>query len=214
MKYTFVLVLFLLISGCAVFQTHESSMTEPVLLKQAPIPPLPESTSSTEPEIYCEMLVGENGHVKRAKLLNSSGDEAWDLLAQQSFLKWEFSPALLDGEPMDIVIRRKIKVSYMEPDVVTLAEICCKDINDAKDAYKILSEGGDFSKVVKQYSVSPSKEKDGIIGNVDLRYYTKEIRSTLSSLSIDEFTKPVPYGDHYVIFKRLKDDKEKVQVDY
>jgi hypothetical protein len=212
MKYT-LLILMLLISGCSVFKT-ETSMTEPVLLKQAPLPQLPRSLADTDVNLLCELLIGKDGIVKRAKLLKSSGDATWDYLAEDSFMKWVFSPALLDGEPAEILIRRKVKFLYLEPEIIMLGEICCRNIDEAEKVYKELQSGENFSKLARQYSISPTKEQDGIVGKVDIRYYTKNIRGTLAVLKEDEYTKPVQYGDHYVIFKRLAVSKENVQLDY
>jgi hypothetical protein len=205
--YSVLLVLIVLFSGCSIFKPHEVAMTEPALLKQAPLPAIPQSFTNKEPEIICELLIGKNGAVKRADLVNSSGDTGWDYLAQQSFMKWEFSPALLDGEPIEVLIRRKIKVAYVEPEVMVLAEICCKDLKEAEVVYSALRGGTGFNELVKKYSISPSKDNDGMVGKIDIRYYAKPIRNELTSLSEEEYTKPVAYGEHYVIFKRLKDKK-------
>jgi hypothetical protein len=213
MKYLNILVLLVFLSGCSTFQS-DSSMTEPVLLKQAPLPSLPQTLTNKDVELVCEFLIGKDGKVNRVKLLNSSGDENWDYLAQSSFVKWEFSPALFNGEPIEILIRRKVKLYYMEPRILRLAEICCKDQKDADSVYSALKAGAKFSEMVNKFSISPSKENDGVVGEVDIRYYTTKIRTSLSSLSEEEYTKPMPYGDHYIIYKRLKGNKSNVELDY
>jgi TonB family protein len=205
MKYVSLLLLVLLFSGCAVFHT-ENSMTEPMLLKQSPLPDIPLSLADKNLEIIGEFLISKEGVVKRVKLVNSSGDAAWDKLAESSFMKWQFSPAQLNGEPAEVLIRRKVRLIYLQPEIVRLAEITVKDSKEAETVYNALRKGADFDELVKEYSVSPSKEHNGVVGKVDLRYYAKSLREPLSKLKLDEYTRPLPYGDHYVIYKRIKEN--------
>lgn len=158
------------------------------------------------------MLIDKDGKVERAKLITGSGDKAWDYLAETSLLKWEFSPALLDNDPVEILVRRKIVLQYVEPQAIALSEILCERKSAADSMYSMLTAGSNFSKLAKEYSVSPTKDQGGYLGKVDIRYYCKEIRQILSNLSEDEFTKPVVYGEHYVIFKRMKDNNGNVNV--
>jgi len=39
---------------------------------------------------------------------------------------------------------------------------------------------------------------------VDVKHFSDKISLALSQLKEGEFTKPLSYGEHYVIFKRLK----------
>lgn len=212
MKKLVLLLFALVLTGCSIFKTQESLITEPVLLKQSPFPTIPESLSDKDLDLYCEMLIGDDGKVVRAKLLTSSGDETWDYLAEASLIKWEFSPALLNGDPIEILVRRKIKLQYVEPQSITLAEILCNRQSEAESIYTELVKGKDFDEAAKKYSVSSTKDLGGYLGKVDIRYYCKEIRQVLSDLSEGEFTKPVTYGEYFVIFKRLKETKENIKV--
>lgn len=207
MRLVILLLCLSFFTGCAVFQSQEASLNEPQLLKQAPLPSIPLSIADQEIEIYCEMLISETGTVNKARLLKGSGDKTWDLLAEQSLLKWEYSPALLDGKPVQLLVRRKIKVLFAESKEIPLAEIAFDDIAVAETVYNALMQGKDFSEMASKYSVNATRDKGGVLGKVNVQYFTKEIRSVLLNLNEEEFTRPLSYGEHYIIFKRLKEPK-------
>lgn len=45
--------------------------------------------------------------------------------------------------------------------------------------------------------------QNGNLGNVNIKYFNRDIREAFRDLDEGEFTKPLSYGDHYVIYKRL-----------
>ena len=55
-----------------------------------------------------------------------------------------------------------------------------------------------------RYSVDPSREMGGILGEININVFPEYIRKFLSELFINDYTKPIQYGDQFVIFKRLK----------
>lgn len=205
MKKIKFLFCFLMISGCSHFQPLENSFSEPKLLKQSPLPPVKQNFSRPEFDFYCEMLINENGDVERVKMLKSSGDKEWDSLAAISLYSWKFSPALKNGNPVSLSIRRKFVVVFENPKYMMLAEIQLKNLQIADSVYKALTEGADFSSLAVLFSSSPSKERKGLLGRVDIRNYSREIYKVLADLDEDEFTKPLKYGEQYIIFKRMKD---------
>jgi hypothetical protein len=89
MKKIILIYLFVIISSCTIFQTDESNLIQPKLLKQSDLPPLRESISTDYFEFYCEMQINSNGDVERAKILNGTGDTGWDSLAALSLLEWK-----------------------------------------------------------------------------------------------------------------------------
>jgi parvulin-like peptidyl-prolyl isomerase len=149
------------------------------------------------------MLVNANGDVERANLLTGSGDEVWDSLAALSLLDWKYSPAIYDGHPIKLMVRRKIKVIFVEPKVVSLAEIQLDNLLQADSVYTALLSGADFTTLVLKYSISPSREIKGYLGDVNIKHFSDNISIALSDLNEGEFTKPLRYGEHYIIFKRL-----------
>jgi TonB family protein len=205
MKLFFSYSLLILLTACSLFKTTETESKEPKLIKQAPLPEIPESIKTLNFQFYCEMIVDEQGNVERAKLLESSGDKRWDSLTVLSLYGWKFSPALVDGKPIKTLIRRKVNVIFVESNTITLAEIVCKTKSEADSVYEMLNRGENFTDLVKKFSISDSKVKDGLLGKIDIQHYADEIRLILSRLKVNQYTRPVPYGSSFVIFKRLKD---------
>lgn len=203
MKIFAILISILMLSGCSIFKSEKPLQTEPQLLKQSPLPSVPESLGIQGFDFLCEMLITETGTVERAKILKGSGDALWDSLAALSLLEWKFSPATFDGKPIKILARRKINVVFSESRKIMLAEALFSNFEQADSAYKLLLDGEDFTTIVREFSVSPSRDKYGFLGLVDIQYYSKEISRALSRLRENEFTKPMPYGENYIILMRL-----------
>lgn len=196
--------LFVITSGCTVFQPEETTLIQPKLLKQSELPPLREYLFSDRFEFYCEMLINTNGDVERAKLLTGSGDETWDSLAALSLLNWKYTPAIYDSHPIKLMVRRKIKVVFVEPKVISLAEIQIENLAQADSVYGALLNGADFTSLVLKYSISPTREKKGFLGDVNIKHFSENISVALSELKEGEFTKPLKYGEHFIIFRRSK----------
>ena len=204
MKKIFFICLFFITSGCTVFQPEEANLIQPKLLMQSELPPLRQSTFSNYFEFYCEMQINLHGDVERAKLLTSSGDAEWDSLAELSLLKWKYSPAIYDGHPIKLLISRKIRVVFAEPMIFSIAEIQLDNREAADSVYQALLNGADFTLLVQNYSTSDSKTNNGFIGNVNVKHFSEDISFEISKLKEGEFTRPINYGEHYIIFKRIK----------
>lgn len=204
MKKIFFICLFFITSGCTVFQPEEANLIQPKLLMQSELPPLRQSTFSNYFEFYCEMQINLHGDVERAKLLTSSGDAEWDSLAELSLLKWKYSPAIYDGHPIKLLISRKIRVVFAEPIIFSIAEIQLDNREVADSVYQALLNGADFTLLVQNYSTSDSKTNNGFIGNVNVKHFSEDISFEISKLKEGEFTGPINYGEHYIIFKRIK----------
>jgi parvulin-like peptidyl-prolyl isomerase len=204
MKKTNILICLVFLSGCSFFQHEESTITQPKLLQQSPLPTINQSIYKDKFEFDCNLLINEKGEVETAKLLNGSGDVIWDSLATLSLLTWKFSPAILNGNPTKVMVRRKFIVVYEQPKELALAEIQFDNRALADSAYKALLNGADFTGLVMKYSISSSRDKYGYLGKVNVKLYSKGISEILSKLADEEFTKPLKYGENYIIFKRLK----------
>jgi parvulin-like peptidyl-prolyl isomerase len=150
------------------------------------------------------MQINLHGDVERAKLLTSSGDAEWDSLAELSLLKWKYSPAIYDGHPIKLLISRKIRVVFAEPIIFSIAEIQLDNREAADSVYQALLNGADFTLLVQNYSTSDSKTNNGFIGNVNVKHFSEDISFEISKLKEGEFTGPINYGEHYIIFKRIK----------
>ncbi len=103
-----------------------------------------------------------------------------------------------------LLIRRKIKIQFTDPEIINLAEIVINNFMLADSVYKAMVAGADFSQMAARYSISPSRFNNGILGETNIQNYSKNISSILSNLKEGEFTPPISYGQNYIIFKRLK----------
>ena len=204
MKNLFFFFSLLFFSGCALFQPEEPTTIQPKLLKQASLPAINQSIYNDKFEFYCEMLINKDGDVESARLLTHSGDPVWDSLAVISLLQWKFEPPLVNNIPSKLLIRRRIQVKFEQPQIMALAEILLKSHEQADSVYNALLDGADFNLLVHKYSVSPTKIADGLLGDVEIRHYSKEIYDALCNLDEGEFTKPIKYGECCIILKRLE----------
>jgi TonB family protein len=203
MKKLIFILLLLLISGCSIFKPDEPVVIQPKLIKQYPLPALTQNIYKDNFEFFCEMMIDANGDVERVKLLSTSGDEIWDTLAVQSLLKWKYQPAIYDGSPIKMLVRTKITVVFTGALILSLAEIELDNYQLADSVYKELQRGKDFSELVSKFSISSSKNNKGMLGEVNIKLYAKNISNALSQLKPGEYTQPLNYGEHFIIFKRL-----------
>jgi TonB family protein len=190
-------------AGCYSFQqTAEPGV--PQLIYQSPLPAFPATIQNLPSEISLSVFVLENGTVEQVRFSKSSGSNGWDSLAVIAMKQWRFSPARINNKPISTWFHMRAPLQYTNPMPFSLAEIICATKETADTIYKSLEQGQEFSELVKRYSIDTSRENYGIIGEVDVYCYPKNIRRALLRLDIEEYTKPLPYGDHYIIFKRIK----------
>lgn len=204
MKKIIFICLFFIASGCTVFQPDTKNIIQPILLKQSELPPVPESLIRDSFEFYCEMLIDKKGDVETANILTGTGDAVWDSLAELSLLQWKYSPAIYGGHSIKLMVRRNVRVVFAEPKVLSLAEIQLDNLEQADSVYSALLSGADFTSFVFKYSTSSSRNRNGLLGDVNIKHFSKNISAALNQLTEGEFTKPLKYGEHYIIFKRLK----------
>lgn len=204
MKKIIFICLFLIIPGCKVFQPDEQAYIQPRLIKQAELPPLQVSHFRDSYDFICEMRINCCGDVERAKILTPSGDAKWDSLAQLSLLNWKYSPAIYEGHPIELTVKRRVRVIFEQPRYYSLAEIEVQNYSKADSIYNALLAGADFAKLCKTCSCSKSKEKNGMLGNVNINHFNDDIKTQVAVLSEGEFTKPLAYGEHFIIYKRVE----------
>jgi parvulin-like peptidyl-prolyl isomerase len=87
---------------------------------------------------------------------------------------------------------------------MNLAEILCTTPEESDSVYEAIEHGHDFGELAMRYSVDPSREMKGILGEVNINMYPENIYKSIEDLAINGYTKPIKYGDLYVIFKRLE----------
>jgi hypothetical protein len=189
--------------GCSSMQQMNEG-TAPKLLIQSPLPPFPETLTRPVFELETVLFIMEDGTVGKTRMLKGSGDATWDSLALSSIRQWRFTPARMDNKPVGSWFHMQSTLRYANPQLMNLAEILCTTEDEADSVYNAIQQGQNFNELAMRYSVDPSREMSGMLGEVDINLYPENIRKPLNKLSIDGYTKPLQYGDLYAIFKRLK----------
>ena len=203
MKLAILFLCLLFLMGCSSMQQMNDGST-PKLLIQFPLPPFPETFTRPVFELETVLFIMEDGTVGKTRMLKGSGDPAWDSLALASMRQWRFTPARMDNKPVGSWFHMQSTLRYANPQLMNLAEILCTTEEEADTVYKAIDQGQNFNELAMRYSVDPSREMSGMLGEVNINLYPENIRKPLSKLSIDGYTKPLNYGDLYAIFKRLK----------
>jgi TonB family protein len=176
----------------------------PQLLFQYPLPAIPETINRMTFDLDIVLFILTDGTVDKVRILKGSGDNEWDLQAMESIKKWRFTSARMNNQPISTWYHLRSTVRYASPKVLSLAEILCTTAEEADTVYKALGQGSDFSELAMRYSVDPSREMKGILGEININMYPENIREVLGGLDENEYTKPVKYGDLHAIFKRLQ----------
>ncbi len=191
--------------GCSTSNMELSEITKPELLEQYPLPPIPLSVNETQLILDLNLYIMKDGSVRNVIIKNNIPNKDWVVLAKKSILKWRYSPARINNKPLNIWINQKTIVQILEPIYYILAEIKLDSLTTAKHVYKMLQENENFGKLARTYSVDSSGKTNGLIGKVNIMRYSHNIRKELLKMNYNEFTKPLKYGDKYLIFMRLKD---------
>ena len=200
-------LVFILCLGCFIgcSSTHQTADDSyPQILTRTPLPVVPTSISQPYFEMDMVLFILEDGSVGNVKLRRASGDSAWDSLAVASIRQWHFIPARFESRIISTWFRLKLTIRYANPIYLPLAEILCNTKQDADSVYQQLLRGEDFGELAMRYSVAPSRLMRGMLGEVDINLYSENIFKAIQQLSVGEFTKPLKFGEQFVIFKRLQ----------
>jgi TonB family protein len=187
--YVTLAILSAIIAGCGIAPETEKSDGPSELIYQTPLPAMPKTMTDLEMQFSVLFHIANDGTVLETRLLSPTGDNAWDAKAMEEMKQWRFSASHAADTTYPLWIRIPLRVHWMEPTIFRLAEIACHERAVADSAFAL--------------SDASSRSKDGIIGNIDIRVYPSRIRALLKNLRENEFTKPLHFGDSFVIFKRL-----------
>jgi len=202
MTRLFVVVVFLL-GGCASLRTTEEPETLPQIIYQVPLPAWPSSSTDREIILDLKIRVGSDGSVRDAAFVTPTGFREWDAQALQVVRKWRFSPAMVDGKPVPLWIHQTVRMRFEPPTFMALAELACIEANLADSIHTLLGSGESFDSLAKRFSVAGSRERGGLLGEVDVRTFPAHIRHELVKLQEGQFTKPLLLGRQHVMYKRL-----------
>jgi TonB family protein len=173
----------------------------PKLLFQSTLPPIPETIQHPIFDLDIVLFVTEDGSVGKTRMLKGSGNAVWDSLALASMKQWRFAPARVENQPIGAWFHMQTTLRYADPQYMKLAEILCTSDEEADSVYKAIQQGQNFNELAMRYSVDPSREMSGMLGEVNINLYPEYIRRPLSKLDKNEYTDPIKYGDLFVILK-------------
>jgi hypothetical protein len=202
MKRVIFFICLIFLTGCSLMQQTTENNFAPQLLIQDPLPTVTQQIARSNLRIEMDLYILEDGSVGQVKFVKGSGDKTWDSLAAETILKWKYSPAHVDHHSVKIWLHQVAIVEYLDPQYVFLAEILCPTLEEADSIYTALNDGKDFNELAALQKDLSGLDKNGDLGKVDIRLYPKHIRAEIAYLGRDEYTKPLKYGDRYVIFKR------------
>lgn len=190
-------------AGCAMFGQANSDIVPPTLIQKTPLPSPPMTASRSDLALRIQMVIGKEGNVLNAQLENSSGDAEWDSAAVKSILLWKYSPATLNGKPIQLRIFQLAHVVSASPLMMNISEIVLARRSLADSVYANLRNGSDFDSLARMYSISTTASRGGIIGMVDVHMFGEEIQDELQQLEADQFTMPLQVGRNFIIYRRL-----------
>jgi TonB family protein len=207
MKPSVILICLLFLSGCSSIQQTTNNHA-PVLLVQHPFPSIPLSVSQPDVLLAADILIREDGSVADVKLRRGSGIKEWDAIAIATIRTWEYSPMRVNNNPVACWVNQKMRIRIAEPVLYSLSALLFPSYEIADSFYTYLTEGRKFEEVANSVSQFPALGKYIDIGKVDIHQYSEFIRTSLTNLSEGEFTKPIKYDDHYIIFKRAQSNRD------
>jgi len=190
--------------GCSsTQQTLDDSY--PQLLTRTPLPVVPSTIIQPYFDMDMVLFISENGSVENIRLRKASGDAAWDSLAVASIKQWRFAPARFESKAISTWFRLILTIKYSDPRYVALAEILCNTKETSDSVYSALQKGMNFGELAMKFSVAPSRAQRGVLGEVDINLYSQNIFNSIHQLGVEEFTKPLLFGNKFVIFKRMRE---------
>ncbi len=192
----------LVLSGCSMFSGLTSSAVPPTLIQKSAFPPLPPTIASRTFDLRTDLIVSRTGSVVRAELLNSSGDRAWDSMAVSNIMTWKYSPATLNGKPIQMRISQVAHVVYNPPLSMVLSRIVCTRATEADSVFADLQRGASFDSLMSTITPTGSIINSDYLGEVDVRQFPDDIQKALQKLKFNEYTQPLQLGIYFAIFMR------------
>lgn len=202
----YLLLLFIFIYGCAAKIETPTDRVAPRIVSLTSLPPLSTTGHTGQSEFKAFFYILPDGSVEEIRLEKSSGDAYWDAAVVDSMKQWRFTPLPADSHLRGQWVEYKIRIILEEPVWRQLGELVVHTKNEADSLYTLLMEGADFFAIARQKRNSTNKEIGKYLGTVDILRYPEHVRNELRKLRTGQCTAPIPVGNHYVIYKRFKED--------
>jgi peptidyl-prolyl cis-trans isomerase C len=136
-----------------------------------------------------------------------------DLLMRE-YISQKIEPLVtVKDEEIEEILRQN--PNLIPKETVTVKEILVNTEKEAEGIYQELKKGADFSKIAVEKSISPSKTKGGLIGEVSRGQLPPPLGTVLFSLNEGEFSQPTKTDEGFRIFyivskKKLDPDRAKM----
>jgi TonB family protein len=190
-------------AGCAFFSETQSPDTLPQLVYRTALPAVPANWADFQPKLEVLFHLSRTGEITDARFVNPTGYDVWERKALEEMKQWRFSPARLGQDFVPVWVRVPITVRFTDTNKMLLVQLVCVDRACADSAYELLESGHQFESIVKELPDAGARTYEKNIGETDIRVYPAHVQKELVKLKENGFTKPIPVGDSFVIFKRL-----------
>ena len=205
MKYTltFLLIILLMLTGCAVTTRVDDANSKLELVGMSSLPPQPSISLAGKLRLNVLFRVLNNGTVADVRMLGSSGDSEWDVLAIDSMKQWRFAVITSDSSTAEHWVRYTVIVHAEELNVMTLGQLVADSQQEADSLYALLKGRITFDTLAKQPRARSSNELGRFLGAIDIARYPQHVRNELRKLEVNDFTHPLRLGANYIIYKRF-----------
>lgn len=198
------LVVLLLVAGCATPELATSPPSQTELVSMTPLPPITSMSSAFGIKLVAVFRVLPDGSTEEVTLIRSSGDKNWDRPAIDSMKQWRFVPFTGDTAREDRLIRLAVIVQVQDPVVMQLAEMVISSKEKADSLYDLLKEGADFEALAASTFTATAVGSWKPRASVNVVRYPSHVREALCTLRSNQISEPIRIGLDYVIFKKYK----------
>jgi parvulin-like peptidyl-prolyl isomerase len=105
--------------------------------------------------------------------------------------------------PVEVWVRQPLLVQLRDPIIRILAALVSATQQEADSLYSLVEHGTDFDSLLKQ-AVHASGLRSRPLGAVDISVYAPHLRDELLRLSEGEVSRPLRFGNGFILYKRLK----------
>ncbi len=203
----------LLLLGCGAGRTTAPARDVSRLVSMTSLPPLHDNIRTPHLMLDVYFYVLHDGTVSDIKMMNSSGDPEWDRVAVDSMKQWKYAPNTGEYATSGIWLRNTILVQIQDPIIMTIGELVSDNSRTADSLYALLRAGEDFHKLAAQNGSDEPKRAGRFFEAIDLARYPPHVRTELSKLRINDFTRPIRVGDDYVIYKRYENHNVRILIE-